>query len=154
MKSWISFLLPNDEYKEKKILYFMSEGSIVLVISLMFIFISSRYIPYFQIDLEFSLFLSIFIFIGYVFLRYIISGIEYTEIATQHSYKKEIKNIFRNTCNFVVSFILLYLIFTDVPSNRKEWIEIIGLFLSVGFIWFFTSYISLKKSYKKNKDLL
>lgn len=154
MKSWIAFLLPDDEYKEKKMLYFMSEGSIVLVISLLIIFISSSYIPYFQVDLEFAIFLSIFIFIGYVFLRYIISGIEYTEIATEHSYKKEIKNILKRTCSFVVIFILLYLIFIEIPSNGEEWIEIIGLLLSVSLIWFFTSYISLKKSYKKNKDLL
>lgn len=29
MKSWISFLLPDDEYREEKILYYLSEGSII-----------------------------------------------------------------------------------------------------------------------------
>ncbi|MBR7798154.1 MAG: DUF3278 domain-containing protein [Bacillota bacterium] len=154
MKSWLSFLLPNDEYKEKKILYFLSEGSIVLLIALFSIFISSRYVFNFQLDIEFALFASIFIFLGYVLLRYIISGMEYTDVATEHAYKKELKHIFSRTCSFGIIYMLLYFIFVGIPSKQNEWGELLGLLLSICLIWFIISFISLKISYKKNKELL
>ena len=34
MKTWIHFLLPDDEYKEKKIMAFLAEGAIILLLSL------------------------------------------------------------------------------------------------------------------------
>lgn len=154
MKSWISFLLPEDEYKEKKLLYFLAEGAVILVAALLFIFISSRYIPAFQIDVEFSIFLVIALFITYVFLRYILSGIEYTDIATQSSYKKELANIFMKSGIFGCLFMTLYFISSILSSNTSGWIETIGFGLTTAFFWFLLSYISLKKSYNKNKELL
>ena len=153
MKSWISFLLPDDEYREKKILYYLSEGSIILLIFLTSIIIINRYIPYFQIDLEFSLFLAIWIFIGYVFVRFIMSGMEYTDISTEQVYKRGLKVTFVKSFGFVVTFFLLYLAFL-MPSNTNEWFGIIGTSIVAGLILFFSDYISLKRSYKKNKDLL
>ncbi|MCR1832784.1 DUF3278 domain-containing protein [Oceanobacillus caeni] len=152
MKSWISFLLPDDEYKEKRMLYFFSEGAIILFLSVIIMIICNRIFTINDVEIVLLLFVAIFLL--YVSGRYIISGIEYTDIATEHSYKKEIKNIFSRTCSFVVIFMLLYLIFLDIPSNRNEWMEIIGLLLSVGIVWFITSFISLRRSYKKNKELL
>lgn len=78
MKSWLSFLLPDDEYREKKALYFLSEGSVILLLFLIGTFFINKYVPNLQLDLELALFLAIWLFIGYVFLRYIISGMEYT----------------------------------------------------------------------------
>ncbi|MDQ0231995.1 DUF3278 domain-containing protein [Metabacillus malikii] len=151
MKSWISFLLPNDEYKEKRILYFFSEGAIVLLLTLIGMIILNNY---FNLDAETSLLLSIAIFLFYVSGRYTMSGIEYTDIATERAYRKELKHIIVRTSSFVVIYILLYIVFTGVPSNQKEWIDIIAILVGVCLLWFFTSYISLKRSYKKNKDLL
>src|SRR5690625_5854229 len=90
MKTWISFLLPDDEYREKKLLYFLSEGSIILLIDLTGIFITNRYISYFQIDLELLLFLGIWVFIGYVLIRYTISGMEYTYLSIEQDYNSRI----------------------------------------------------------------
>ena len=154
MKSWISFLLPVDEYKRKKLLYFISEGSVILFLFLAFIFVSS-YFSLFQIDLEFALFIAMSVFIMYVFFRYILSGMEFTEIATATSYKKKLKNILRKTTYFVIMFMLLYFILVvGVPSNINDWVEVIVFPFVVGFFWFLFNYISLKKSYKKNKELL
>ncbi|MBY0099683.1 hypothetical protein [Mesobacillus maritimus] len=154
MRTWISFLLPEDEYKEKRVLHFLSEGSIILLISLVSLFISSRYLHFFQIDLEFALFISIILFLGYVFLRYIYSGMEYTDVATEGTYKQELKKTFRGTCLFVGTFTLVYLVFEGIPNNLNEWIETIGLPLTCGLVWYFFSFVSIKKSYKKNKELL
>lgn len=153
MKSWISFLLPEDEYREKKILYFLSEGAIILLIYLTAIFIINKYISYFQIDLEFSLFTGIWVFLGYVFIRYIISGMEYTDISTEQDYNKKLKVTFVKSVGFVVIFVLLYIVFM-LPSSVNEWFDMIGVSFIAGLILFSLDYISLKKSYRKNKDLL
>lgn len=151
MKSWISILLPNDEYKEKRILYFLSEGAIILLLSLIGMIIINNF---FNIDTETFLLLSIAIFLFYVSVRYTMSGIEYTDIATERAYRKELKHIFVRTCSFAGIFILLYLVFTGVPSNQNEWMDIIATLVGVCLLWFFVSYISLKRSYKKNRELL
>lgn len=156
MKSWISFLLPDDEYKERKVLYFIAEASAILVLALLFIFLSSKFgfIAYSQIDLEFVLFLSIALFCIYVLVRYTMAGMEYPEIATKASYKKELKKIGRGTYTFAAMFMLLYLLVTGIPSNTTDWAEITGFPLVVGVFWFLFNFISLKKSYNRNKELL
>ncbi|MCT2534873.1 DUF3278 domain-containing protein [Aquibacillus koreensis] len=151
MKSWITFLLPNDEYKEKRMLYFLSEGAIILMLTLIGMIIMNNYL---KLDAETYLLLSIAVFLFYVSVRYTMSGIEYTDVSTERSYRKELKHIFIRTGSFVSIYILVYLIFTGVPSHKNEWIDIIGLLVCVGLVWFITSYISLKRSYKKNKELL
>lgn len=151
MKSWISFLLPNDEYKEKKMLYFFSEGAIILFLSLIVMIICNKY---FNLDVETVLLAAIAIFLFYVSGRYIISGIEYADITTESAYRKELRVIFIRTIGFVVIFMICYLIFTNSLKNLDEWFEILSLLIGVSVIWFLSSYISLKRSYKKNKELL
>lgn len=150
MKSWISFLLPDDEYKHKKVLYFYSEGAIILFLSLIAVFIGNYY---FNMDTEISLLISIAIFPLYVTTRYIISGIEYTDVATAKAYRKELKVIFVRLIGFIVIFIILFMIVDGIPNGFDEWLNFVGLLLSVGFVSFITSFVSLKRSYKKNKDL-
>ncbi|WP_041096494.1 hypothetical protein [Bacillus badius] len=151
MKSWISFLLPNDEYKEKKMLYFFSEGAITLFLSLIVMIICNKY---FNLDVETVLLAALAIFLFYVSGRYIVSGIEYTDISTERAYRKELRVIFIRTIRFVVIFMALYLIFINVPTRLDKWFEILGLLISISVVWFLSSYISLKRSYKKNKELL
>jgi len=116
-------------------------------------FFINKYVPNLQLDLELALFLAIWLFIGYVFLRYIISGMEYTDISTEQAYKRQLKVILTKSCGFVIIFNLLYLIFI-LPNSTSEWFESIAISVIGGFILFSLDYISLKKSYKKNKDLL
>ncbi len=151
MKSWISFFLPNDEYKERRILYFLSEGGIILFLFLIVAIFCNKY---FNISEETLLFVPIAIFFCYVTTRYILSGIEYTDIVTEYAYKRERKIILTRTFSFVVAFLLLYILFEGVPSSLDVWIEIIGLLFIVSLLWFFLSFISLNRSYKKNKELL
>lgn len=151
MKSWISFLLPNDEYKEKRILYFFSEGAIILLLILAGMLILHNYV---NLDAKTSLLLPIAIFLLYVLGRYILSGIEYADIATEDSYKRELRSIVMKTSSFVILFLLFYVIFSGFPANINEWTETIVLIVIAGLLWFFVNYISLKRSYNKNKDLL
>ncbi|MCF3943689.1 DUF3278 domain-containing protein [Oceanobacillus alkalisoli] len=151
MKSWISFLLPDDEYKEKKMLYFYAEGAIILFLSLIVMMICNNF---FNLEAETVLLAAIAIFLFYVTGRYMIAGIEYTDIATKHAYKKELRNISVRTIGFVVIFFALYLIFVNIPSSLHKWGELLGLLISVSTVCFLSSYISLNRSYKKNKKLL
>lgn len=151
MKSWIAFFMPNDEYKEKRMLYFVAEGGILLILYLIAMLFLHNY---FQLDLGIVLLLGIGVFIFYVSLRYMLSGMEYTEIATERAYKRELRVIATRTIGFVFIFTILYFIFVEIPVRWSDWIEILGLLCSVSLLWFVTSFISLRRSYKKNMELL
>lgn len=151
MKSWISFLLPNDEYKEKKILHFFSEGAILLFLSLLVTLICSRFINF---DTETVLFLHVFLFMIYVLGRYIISGIEFTNIATEQEYKKELKVIVVKSAGFTAMFILVYPFISGLPASISEWLGTLGFSTLAGLMMFFINFISLKSSYNRNKELM
>jgi hypothetical protein len=153
MKSWISFLLPDDEYREKRMLYFLAEGAVILLLYVIGVFIVHRYIPVIPIDLEFALFIAIWLFVGYVFLRYVISGMEHTDITTKTEYKQQLKVITVKSVGFVVIFNLAYLLFIT-PSTLGEWGELVAVSIVGGIILFTLDYTSLAKSYKKNKELV
>lgn len=151
MKSWISFLLPDDEYKEKKLLHFLSEGAIILFLSLLVTLISSRFINF---DPETVLFLHVVLFVIYVLGRYIISGIEFTNIATEQEYKKELKVIVVKSAGFTAMFILVYPFISGLPASISEWLGTLGFSTLAGLMMFFINFISLKRSYNRNKELM
>ncbi|WP_100013269.1 hypothetical protein [Lentibacillus sediminis] len=97
---------------------------------------------------------SIAIFLLYVYGRYIVSGIEYTDVSTERSYRKELKVIFIRTGSFVVLFMLAGLVFIGIPGERNDWFDALGLLLGMSIVMFVSKFISLKRSYNKNKDLL
>ncbi|RPF56537.1 hypothetical protein [Abyssicoccus albus] len=151
MKSWISLFLPRDEYKEKKILYFFGEGSVLLMLYLVFMLLG---LFWFQIDGQTIVLIGIMIFLFYVTLRYIFSGIEYTEVSTKSQYKKELKFISFRSIFALFGYALMYLLLEGIPSTTEAWIDFIGLTICFSVVWGIISFISLKSSYKKNKDLL
>jgi uncharacterized membrane protein YfcA len=151
MKSWMSFLLPDDEYKEKKMLYFFSEGAILLFLFLFVMLIGNKSL---HLDAQTILLVAMGIFLFYVSGRYILSGIEYTDISTERAYKKELKATIMKTAGFIVIFLTIYLLIIGVPTSLNKWLEISGLLASVSVVKFLSTYISLKRSYQKNKELL
>lgn len=150
MKSWISFLLPDDEYKEKKMLQFFSEGAILLFLSLIITLICSRFI---SMAIDTVLLLHIGLFLVYVYGRYIVSGIEFTDIATERAYQKELKAIVVKAIGFTAIFFFLYSIIFGLPVGPSEWFEILGFPVVTGLTMFFTNFISLRLSYNRNKEL-
>ncbi|MEI3611082.1 hypothetical protein [Pseudogracilibacillus sp. SO30301A] len=147
MKSWMSFFLPDDEYREKMMLYFFSESAVILLLSLIGMII---YNHYFDISVVNALLISILIFLIYITGRYVVSGIEYTDVTTDKAYRKELKVIAIRVIGFFVILISVYLLL----EGSDKWLKLILLTLSASIIWFFASLISLKRSYNKNKDLL
>ncbi|MGD7045706.1 DUF3278 domain-containing protein [Jeotgalibacillus proteolyticus] len=151
MKTWISLLLPNDEYKEKKILAFLAEGGVLLFISLIFMTFLNRYT---NVDAEIVLLISMGVFVLYISGRYTLSGIEYTEVSTEKAYKKERNVILVKSFSFILIFVCLYFVFIQFPATWAEWAEISGFLLTVFLLMYVSSFISLKRSYKKNKELI
>lgn len=151
MKSWITFLLPADEYKQNRILFFYAEGAIIQLLALIAVMISYNF---FHIDIGIGLFISLSIFPLYVTARYILSGMEYADVATKQAYRKELKFILIRGLMFIGLFTVLYITWSGVPRHTAEWLNVSGLLVSISFVWFTISFLSLKRSYNKNKDLV
>lgn len=153
MKSWISFLMPDDEYKEKKMLYFLAEGAVLLFLFLVIMIISSNFI---SLKTSIILLAGIAIFLFYTLGRYILSGIEYTDVSTEKEYKKALRALKSRTASFVILFGICYLIYeiTSESPYKASWYAFLGMVISVGLLSFLFDFISLKRSYKKNKELL
>lgn len=79
---------------------------------------------------------------------------EYGDVATEKAFRKERRVILIRTIGFVVIFLMLYLTIIEFPADWSQWFELLGLLLLVSVVMFITNYISLKRSYQKNKDLL
>ncbi|WP_163582528.1 hypothetical protein [Gracilibacillus saliphilus] len=150
MKTWISFLLPDDEYKERKLLYFYTEGAILLVIFLLLTIIFSNVIAF---DHQLTIMIALGIYGVYVMLRYSLSGIEYTEVDNERAYKKELKVLTIKTTSFVIIFLLLYILIVDFPNKMSAFYNLIGLLFFIAMLWFVMGFISLKSSYQKNRKL-
>lgn len=79
---------------------------------------------------------------------------EYGDVATEKAFRKERRVILIRTIGFVVIFLMLHLTIIEFPADWSQWFELLGLLLLVSVVMFITNYISLKRSYLKNKDLL
>ncbi|SIS44985.1 hypothetical protein [Salimicrobium flavidum] len=151
MRSWITFLLPEDEYKERKMLFFFAESGVLLFAVLAILLVTNSY---FTFDAGTVLLLGVALFLFYITTRYMFAGIEYTDVVTEKAYRKERKVTFLRSLSFLGIFVVLYAIFLGIPSDRGEWMDVIGISMITAIIMFVTTYISLKRSYKKNKELL
>lgn len=153
-KSWLSAILPSDEYKHKRILYFLGEAAVLNLIVLLTFFFLNRLFPHWNLSLEVGLGVSLIVFIFYVATRYMFSGMEYADVTTETSFKLERKKILLRSMTFISLYLLVYMIFIGVPRSEGQWSEILGLVLLIGFVYSIYSYISLKRSYNKNRSLL
>lgn len=151
-RSFLNGLLPSDEYKKTRMLYFMAE-SLVINIIFLFIMMVLHYFMNFKMELDVILFISAAMLIGYPFFRYILSGMEHTEISTEKEYKKTLKEVILHSILSGVFFGLIMLVIKGVPHNWHDGLDFIFIpILFTGFYLLF-EYLSLKSSYKKNKEL-
>lgn len=150
MNSWLRGFLPKDEYKERLYLYFLAEGMVVFfLMSVVMLFVQ----PQLEHGTVWTFLIPIISFVLYVYGRYILSGVEYTDIATEHEYKCAIRMIFKKSLVFSVLYLVVTII-VYVPHFPKNIIEQCMFALFVGGIHFVVQYFSLKYSYKKNKHIL
>ena len=157
MKSWLKIFLPQDEYKERQMLNFLAEAAVLQVILIVVLMIINQlFVP---MSSKFLLTICVFSMILYVGVRYIFSGIEYTDISTEKEYKKQVKLLRIKSIGFAAIFFILAVFFNLLGSvsffdNREDQLDFfIVLAIAVVFL-FGTQYISLRRSYMKNKDLM
>lgn len=153
-KTWISTLLPKDEYREKRLLYFIAEAVFILGIFLFIYLIFESYITKMNISGDMLALFSVVFLSIYITLRSIFTGIEYPEFATKKQYKEEKRKKIYTSIKFWFIFIILFTLFKGIPTNSKEIFNLIGTATIAAIVLFILNYFSLKKSYEKNKDLL
>src|SRR5690606_11014122 len=124
---------------------------ILLFSSLIVTFVCSRFI---NLDTKTVLFLHIGLFVIYILGRYITSGIEFTNIATKQENKKELKVVVMKSAGFTAIFILVYPIISGAPASISEWLGVLGFSTLAGFMMFFINFVSLKRSYNRNRELI
>src|SRR5699024_2821246 len=78
----------------------------------------------------------------------------YPEVATKSRFRQEKRAKLFSSLIFGAVFLIIYIIFKGFPSSGKEIFDIIMRAVFATFFFFLFQYISLKKSYKKNKELL
>lgn len=123
IRSFLNVFLSEDEYKRMRIVYFLAETTVITIVILLLFGFGKYTLKIPHVNTELLLLLGPFLMITYPFLRYILSGIEYTEIV------KGIPTTFIECLDLVIPtilFIPLYYLF--------EW-------------------VSLKRSFEKNKKL-
>ncbi|SDJ15076.1 hypothetical protein [Salimicrobium halophilum] len=151
MKSWMSFLLSNDEYKRLKMLHFYAEGGVLLFIAMLVLFLTN---DYFGLGPDVIVLLGMMVFIFYVSTRYMFAGIEYPDMTSEKSYRKEVRVTLMRSVTFLGIFSGFYLLLVDIPTTAEAWIDLAGIAIITSVVMFVSTFISLKRSYKKNRELL
>lgn len=153
-KTWIANLLSKDEYREKRILYFVAESVLILSILLFLYLIVDSFLIDLNVPGDMMALISLGFLSIYILLRSTLTGIEYPEIATKARYKKEKRSKFYGSIRFGILFIIVYGVFKGIPANLQEVVNVIGPATLAAIFFFLLNYISLRKSYSKNRELL
>lgn len=157
MKTWLSIFLPKDEYKERQMLLFLAEAAVAQVVLVLVLFmISQLFLP---LPSKFILVICLFSIIIYTGIRYIFSGIEYTEISTEKEYKNQIKALRGKSIGFLAMYVVLCVMFelTGLVSFFESSMNTLDFFIVsiiAAVLLFGTQYVSLRKFYLKNRDLM
>lgn len=154
VQSFLNYFLPDDEYKRTRILYFMAEAAFLVTGILMFSSFVNQYWLNWELDGSIIGFLIAMCILCYTFLRYIFSGIEHTDIFNQKRYKKQCRETWKKVLISGLVFFIVSLAFSGIPSSWIEAMDLIGPSLLFMIFYYIVDSISLKRSYKKNKDLM
>ncbi|SDB81300.1 hypothetical protein [Shouchella lonarensis] len=153
IRSWIGWLLPEDEYKRQKVLYFIAEGAgLSFVVSFLsysyslFLMNSTNY------DLLFFIFFaSIMIFPFYVTIRYVLSGLEHANIDGENDQNAKKKSLLKSTG--IVSLIFLLSNILYKPFASYGWFDIVGKATFFALFWYVAGYVSLSRAIRKSRQL-
>ena len=151
--SWLSYVLPNDEYKAQKVVYFLGEGSLLMCVSCGILVVGTHSLPEWNLPAQWIAVVPILLFVAYVFIRYIFSGIEYANVMSEDAFKKEKKRIMVRSASFMIIFSVLYLVSVGLQLLGEQLFDFM-IVVFAGLFMFLAEYTSLKRSYLKNKELL
>lgn len=152
-KSWVTFLLPKDEYKKTRILYFIVESFFLFIAVLVLTVFFNHFIGIINKDIALVLLIALMSVSGYVLIRYIFSGIEYVNVFDKTDYRKELKKMFFNGFKFAIIFVFVSSFFKVLDMINFDWFDIVGVTFLVFIVVIIMNYISLRFSFKKNMEL-
>ncbi|MEN0642503.1 hypothetical protein MKY91_04900 [Alkalicoccobacillus gibsonii] len=148
MNSWISIFLPDDEYKRERVIYFLAEGGVLLLIYLVGALMINEL---FHLDwtTQLVVLIGLGLYATYTTLRYSLSGVEFTDVARLKDFKKQQKKLAYQSIVYFIIFAMM-----SILLSSNDWFTTIIFALVGALILFFLNYTSLKKSYTKNKELI
>lgn len=153
IRSFLKVFLPEDEYKRTRILYFMAETTFLTVGILLLLGLLKYVLHIPHLDTEFILLLSPFLMVGYPYFRYILSGIEHTEVSSKKDYKRGRHVAAKRALLVGVLFFIIILLVKGFPDNYNEGLDLIALPIIFSLIYYVFDLVSLRQSIKKNKEL-
>jgi len=152
--SFLNTFLPSDEYKRIKIVYIMAEASFLTTgILIIFSLININWLKW-ESDGSLIIFLIFSFILFYTFLRYIFSGIEHTNVYNKNDYSKQRRKSLKSSLRFGVIFFVASFVIKGIPSDLVNAMDIIGPSILAVIFYYLFDYISLKRSFKKNQELL
>ncbi|XKH49870.1 hypothetical protein LG275_09540 [Chryseomicrobium palamuruense] len=77
-----------------------------------------------------------------------------TLVLPKDEYKQQLKKITIQTIGFGVLYFVVYSLISGLPSNGAGWLEIGGFFSILLLMYFGIHFISLRRSYSKNRQAL
>lgn len=153
IRSFLNAFLPEEEYKRLRVLYFMAETTFLTVVILLLFGLMKYILNFPALDTEFVVLLGPFLMMAYAYFRYILSGIEHTEVSNEREYKKARRIVVKRSLLVGVIFFVLNFIVKGIPTNYEDGIELIALTILFTLFYFLFDFVSLKRSYKKNGEL-
>lgn len=153
-KTWISKFLPKDEYREKRLLYFFAEAAFILGVLLFVYSLLTSFISAMDISGIVIAGLSWLFLVTYIILRTTLTGIEYPDVATEKRFKKKRRAAYFSSLTFLGIFLVSNVIVKGVPTDLEQTLDTVIPTILAAILFFFLNYLALKKSYKKNKELL
>lgn len=153
-KTWLSRFMPKDEYREQRLLYFIAEAAVILIVLLFLYLVVNSFITELNISGEMMGLLCFTFLVTYTTIRSISSGIEYPEVATEKRFKIEKRAKLFSSIVFGVIFLTIHIVFNGFPTNGKETLDVVAPAVIAALFFYLFQYISLRRSYKKNKELL
>ncbi|MGM7636952.1 DUF3278 domain-containing protein [Bacillus sp. Hm123] len=147
-KSWISIFLPDDEYKERKVLFFLAESAVIMFLLLFGLLISQSVMSNFELDPFIALLIPFAVSLYYMLIRYMLSGIEFSDVMTEQAFKRKKRLAILQSIAFFGFFTIAAFIF-----GMRNW-DAVGQATLAAIFLFLMNYISLRRSYRKNKELL
>lgn len=152
IQSFLNVFLPEDEHKRARILYFMAEATF-LSVGILLLVGTFKYVFNFVFDTEIFVMLGPFVMMAYVYLRYIFSGIEFTEVMSKGEYKQQRHVVVKRALAVGILFFLLSLFIKGIPTNSEELIDSLAISIIFSIFYFLFDFISLKRSFEKNRAL-
>ncbi|WYP27339.1 hypothetical protein NSQ54_04280 [Alkalihalobacillus sp. FSL W8-0930] len=149
MKSWLSIFLPDDEYKRERVIYFLAEGGVLLLLYFVGALLISRLIPSQNLTGQLVVLIGFGLYATYTTLRYSLSGIEFADVIEPNHFKKQQRKLFKQSIGFFVIFLMISLL-----SHFDNLLPTIVIALVASMLLYVLNYTSLKRSYTKNKELI